>query len=70
LRTIAAILRSDYGISCTATNLAKIERGEYQCKAVILAALCLAYDVTSDEVLYTKRNDSQEKETTKKTKRP
>lgn len=53
LIAVTGFLKDDYRIQCSVTNLAKIERGEFNCKANLLAALCLIYEVSLDEVAYT-----------------
>lgn len=42
----------DNRIKCSKPNLSKIERDLISCRADILAALCLIYEISTDLVLY------------------
>lgn len=42
----------DLKIKCSLANLGKIETGTISCRADILGALCLIYDVNPEDVLY------------------
>ena len=42
----------DMRVKCSLANLGKIETGNISCRADILGALCLIYDIKPDEVLY------------------
>ncbi len=52
LVAVTGFLEDDYKITCSITNLAKLERGEFQCKANTLAALCLIYEIDISKVIY------------------
>ncbi|MDD9897434.1 MAG: hypothetical protein OXU45_00390 [Candidatus Melainabacteria bacterium] len=42
----------DLKVKCSRANLNKVEIGQISCRADILAALCLIYDIKVEEVLY------------------
>ena len=42
----------DLRVKCSLANLGKIETGNISCRADILGALCLVYDITPEDVLY------------------
>lgn len=42
----------DLKIKCSLANLGKIETGNISCRADILGALCLIYDITPEKILY------------------
>ena len=42
----------DLKIKCSLANLGKIETGGISCRADILGALCLIYDIVPEDVLY------------------
>jgi hypothetical protein len=42
----------DLKIKCSLANLGKIETGNISCRADILGALCLVYDINPEDVLY------------------
>ena len=42
----------DLKVSCSKANLSKIERGLISCRADILGALCLIYEISPDLILY------------------
>jgi DNA-binding Xre family transcriptional regulator len=52
LIAVTGFLKDDHKINCSVTNLAKIERGEFNCKANLLASLCLIYEVSISDVVY------------------
>ncbi len=43
----------DLKIQCSKANLSKIERDLISCRADILAALCLIYEISPDLILFT-----------------
>jgi transcriptional regulator with XRE-family HTH domain len=45
-------LLNDYKITCSRPNLAKIEQGQFRCKADVLAALCLLYEIDINDIAY------------------
>lgn len=42
----------DLKVKCSIANLGKIETGNISCRADILGALCLIYEISSDDALY------------------
>ena len=52
LVAVTGFLKDDYKIECSITNLAKIERGEFNCKANLIAALALIYEVDLNDTMY------------------
>lgn len=52
LASVTEELERKYDVQCSITNLAKVERGEFQAKSNLIAALCLIYKVDPKEILY------------------
>lgn len=44
----------DLNVKCSLANLGKIETGSITCRADILGALCLIYELELNDVLYFK----------------
>ncbi len=43
-------------VQCSIANLGKIETGEISCRADILGALCLIYEINPELILYQYKN--------------
>lgn len=52
LVAVVGFLKDDHNLSCSISNLAKIERGDFQAKSNIIAALCLIYDLDPRKLLF------------------